>query len=72
MWFQCNPMEALHAQLAAENEAEQLAHDFHQDSVVFPETRCGICQCEDPAQELTCSGGVQMCSGCLTTTLDET
>lgn len=66
----CNPEEALHAQLSAEHEEMQREHDFHQDSVVFPETRCGVCQGEDPEQDLECSGGVQMCSGCLGTTLD--
>jgi hypothetical protein len=70
MFFACNPMQALEARMVADCEEAQVEHDFHQDSVEFPDTRCGICQGEDPEQELKTSGGVQMCSGCLDCTLD--
>ena len=63
-------MESLFAQLEAECAEDQREHEFHLDSVVFPETRCGVCQGEDPEQDLECSGGVLMCSECLETTLD--
>jgi len=69
-FFACNPMQALEAQLVAECEEAQREHDFHQDSVLFPETRCEVCQDEDPEQTLQVSGGVLMCSECLETTLD--
>ena len=69
-FFACNPMQALEAQLVAECEEAQREYDFHQDSVEFPETRCGVCQGEDPEQALQVSGGICMCSECLETTLD--
>jgi hypothetical protein len=69
--FCCNPEESLMAELAAETRREYQEHEEHLDSVEFPETRCGICQEEDPDQALVVSGGVLMCSDCLDATLDD-
>jgi len=66
----CRPMEALFAQLEAEHAEAQRDHDYHQDAVMFPETRCGVCQHEDPEQRLSVSGGIQLCDGCLDVPVD--
>lgn len=69
--FCCNPTETLEAQLVADTNAEWEEYELHLDSVEFPETRCDVCQEEDPEQTLTASGGILMCSECLEVTLDQ-
>lgn len=68
-FIMCDPQASVFAELEAEHRELVRDRDLHLDTVEYPETRCGVCQKEDPSQTLTESGGTLMCEGCLDVTL---